>query len=65
MIQVHVTAVYRMLKACAKHMREPAKADLEKGKVPEPRVILNISSTTGTHGNAGQLNYSAAKSAGE
>jgi 3-oxoacyl-[acyl-carrier protein] reductase len=44
-------------------MREPAKAVLEKGGVPEPRSIINISSTTGTRGNAGQLNYSAGKSA--
>lgn len=27
----------------------------------EPRAIVNISSTSGTHGNAGQANYSFAK----
>lgn len=63
MINVHVTAVFRMVRACSKYMRDPAKATLEAGGVPEPRCILNISSTSGTHGNAGQLNYAAAKAA--
>jgi 3-oxoacyl-[acyl-carrier protein] reductase len=26
-----------------------------------PRSVVNISSTTGTHGNAGQANYATAK----
>jgi NAD(P)-dependent dehydrogenase (short-subunit alcohol dehydrogenase family) len=44
-------------------MREPAKQVLEKGGVPEDRSIINISSTSGTRGNAGQLNYAAGKGA--
>jgi len=42
-------------------MRDPAKAEIESGKKPENRVIINISSTSGLHGNAGQINYSTAK----
>merc|ERR1711916_50331 len=63
MIAVHQTAVFRMLRACGKYMREPAKKVLEQGGIPEGRCIINISSTTGTHGNSGQLNYSGAKAA--
>lgn len=37
MIAVHVTAVFRMIRACGKYMREPAKAALEAGSIPEPR----------------------------
>lgn len=61
MIAVHATAVFRMVRACATYMREPAKVVLEKGGIPEDRSIINISSTSGTRGNAGQLNYSAGK----
>ena len=43
-------------------MREAAKQEIEKTGKAKPRVILNISSTTGVHGNAGQANYATAKS---
>jgi 3-oxoacyl-[acyl-carrier protein] reductase len=42
MIAVHATAVFRMVRACSVYMREPAKAVLEKGGVPEQRSIINI-----------------------
>ncbi|KAJ9508228.1 hypothetical protein QJQ45_021596 [Haematococcus lacustris] len=37
------------------------KAEAAGGGSPKPRSIVNISSTTGTHGNAGQANYATAK----
>ena len=43
-------------------MREPAKKEREDG-VEVFRKIVNVSSTSGTFGNAGQANYSAAKAA--
>jgi 3-oxoacyl-[acyl-carrier protein] reductase len=49
--------------AAAVHMREGAKREMEArdSGIADPRVIINISSTSGTHGNAGQANYAAAK----
>jgi 3-oxoacyl-[acyl-carrier protein] reductase len=35
----------------------------EPGKHPENRSIINVSSVSGLHGNVGQANYAAAKSA--
>jgi 3-oxoacyl-[acyl-carrier protein] reductase len=61
MLEVHCTAVFRLVRAAAKYMRDPAKAELESGQVPKDRVIINISSTSGLHGNAGQINYATAK----
>ena len=61
MLDIHNTAPFRLIRAVAPYMREPAKADLEAGRQPEPRCIVNISSTSGTNGNAGQVNYSTAK----
>jgi 3-oxoacyl-[acyl-carrier protein] reductase len=42
-------------------MRDAAKAEMDQGGAAAPRTIINISSVSGTHGNAGQANYSAAK----
>ena len=53
MLAVHNTAPFRMIRAAAPYMREVAKADKNAGREPEPRCIVNISSTSGTHGNAG------------
>lgn len=62
MIDIHVTVPFRVVRAAAPHLREPAKAEREQG-VEVFRKIVNVSSTSGTFGNAGQANYSAAKSA--
>jgi len=59
-IDVHATAPFRMIRAATPHMREAAKMEMADGK-PEPRCIINISSTSGLHGNAGQANYALAK----
>ncbi|MCC6488456.1 MAG: SDR family oxidoreductase [Candidatus Hydrogenedentes bacterium] len=60
-VDVHLGAPFRMIRATVPYMREVAKAEMAAGKVPEQRSIINISSTSGLHGNAGQINYAAAK----
>jgi len=61
-IAVHNTAPFRIIRAAAPHMREVAKKEIgEHGEPQENRVIVNISSTSGLHGNVGQANYSTAK----
>ena len=51
-----------MCRAVAPHMREPAKKEREEGREVF-RKIVNVSSISGTMGNAGQANYSSGKSA--
>lgn len=58
---VHITAPFRMIRAAAPYMREPAKAEMKAGGLLEPRCIINVSSTSGLHGNIGQANYASAK----
>ncbi|MEA2146209.1 MAG: 3-oxoacyl-[acyl-carrier protein] reductase [Solirubrobacteraceae bacterium] len=62
MIDIHSIVPFRMCRAVAPHMREPAKKEKEEGKEVF-RKIVNISSISGTMGNAGQANYSSGKSA--
>jgi 3-oxoacyl-[acyl-carrier protein] reductase len=60
MIAIHTTVPFKILRAAAPHLREPAKKEKEEG-VEVFRKVLNIASISGTMGNAGQANYSAAK----
>ncbi|MCA9836620.1 MAG: SDR family oxidoreductase [Trueperaceae bacterium] len=60
-LNVHATTPFRMIRAATPYLRDAAKADLESGKTPENRCIINISSTSGLHGNFGQANYAFAK----
>src|SRR5204863_4266788 len=62
MLDIHVVAPFRIIRAAAPHLREPAKKEREEGQEVF-RKIVNISSISGTMGNAGQANYSAGKSA--
>ena len=62
MLDIHTIVPFRVIRAAAPHLREPAKAERERGEEVF-RKIVNISSTSGTMGNAGQANYSAGKSA--
>lgn len=52
MIALHCSAPFKLIRAAAPYFRV---------KDGEPRNIINISSTSGLHGNAGQANYALAK----
>lgn len=58
MLAVHCTAPFRLIQAAAPVMREAAKRELDEHGEAKQRCIVNVSSTSGTHGNAGQANYS-------
>jgi 3-oxoacyl-[acyl-carrier protein] reductase len=62
MLDIHVVVPFRLCRAVAPHMREPAKKERDEGREVF-RKIVNVSSVSGTMGNPGQANYSAAKSA--
>jgi 3-oxoacyl-[acyl-carrier protein] reductase len=62
MLDIHSIVPFRMCRAVAPHMREPAKQEREQGQEVF-RKIVNVSSISGTMGNAGQANYSSGKSA--
>jgi 3-oxoacyl-[acyl-carrier protein] reductase len=51
-IALHNTAPFKLVREAAPYFRV---------KDGEPRCIINISSTSGVHGNAGQANYGLAK----
>ena len=60
-IDVHLTAPFRMVRAAAPYLRAAASAELESGASLSNRCIVNVSSTSGLHGNIGQVNYAAGK----
>jgi 3-oxoacyl-[acyl-carrier protein] reductase len=60
MLDIHTIVPFRMTRALASHWREAAKAEAAEGKEVF-RKLINVSSISGTMGNAGQANYSAAK----
>jgi 3-oxoacyl-[acyl-carrier protein] reductase len=60
MLDIHTVVPFRMIRAVAPHMREPAKAERNEGKEVF-RKIVNITSISGTMGNSGQANYSSGK----
>ncbi|WP_171012634.1 MULTISPECIES: SDR family NAD(P)-dependent oxidoreductase [unclassified Sphingomonas] len=62
MLDVHVTAPFRILRAAAEPLRAMAKAEAAEGR-EVIRKVVNISSISGVNGNAGQVNYASAKSA--
>ena len=62
MLDIHTVAPFRLARAIAPHWREAAKAEKAEG-VERFRKLVNISSISGTMGNAGQVNYSAGKAA--
>lgn len=53
-MHLHAKAPFQLVRAAAPYFR------VRDG---EPRCIVNVSSTSGVHGNAGQANYAAAKAA--
>jgi 3-oxoacyl-[acyl-carrier protein] reductase len=62
MLDIHSIVPFRVIRAAAPHLREPAKQEREEGREVF-RKIVNVSSISGTMGNAGQANYSAGKAA--
>jgi 3-oxoacyl-[acyl-carrier protein] reductase len=61
MLDIHTVVPFRIVRAAAPYLREAAKKEREAGEEVF-RKIVNVSSISGTMGNAGQANYSAAKS---
>ncbi len=59
-LDVHLTAPFRVLRAFQQHFRQAVEKERSAG-VRVVRKVVNISSTSGVNGNAGQSNYSAGK----
>ena len=60
MIDIHLTAPFRLLRSAAPYLRETAKAEAAAGKAVV-RKVVNVCSIAGTGGNVGQAGYSAGK----
>lgn len=60
MLDVHLLAPFRILRAAAEPIRTFAKREAAEGREVIRKVVL-ISSMAGTNGGAGQINYSSAK----
>jgi len=60
MVDIHNIVPFRILRAAAPHLREPAKKEREEG-TEYFRKVVNVTSISGTMGNAGQANYSSGK----
>jgi 3-oxoacyl-[acyl-carrier protein] reductase len=60
MLDIHTVVPFRVTRALAPHWREAAKREAGEGREVF-RKIVNVTSISGTMGNAGQANYSAAK----
>lgn len=60
MMDCHLTAPFRILRAAQPVIRALGKTETEAGQ-RVMRKVVNISSVAGLFGNAGQTNYSAAK----
>ena len=62
MLDVHVVAPFRILRAASGFIRETAKREIAEGR-RVMRKVVNIASIAGTDGSAGQVSYSSAKAA--
>ena len=62
MLDVHVMAPFRILRAATTPIRELQQREAAQG-IERIRKVVNISSISGTNGNPGQVNYSSAKAA--
>jgi 3-oxoacyl-[acyl-carrier protein] reductase len=60
MLDIHTVVPFRVIRALAPQWREAAKKERDEGQEVF-RKIVNVTSISGTMGNAGQANYSAAK----
>ncbi|GAA4404469.1 SDR family NAD(P)-dependent oxidoreductase [Quisquiliibacterium transsilvanicum] len=59
-LDVHLTAPFRLLRAFFPHLKAQVEAERKEG-LRIVRKVVNISSTSGVDGNAGQANYSSGK----
>ena len=59
-LDVHLKAPFRILRAFFAHLKPAVERETAQG-LRVVRKVVNISSTSGVNGNAGQSNYSAAK----
>ncbi len=62
MLDIHVVAPFRVLRAAANWIREKAKKENETGQ-PVMRKVVNITSISGLDGNPGQAGYASGKAA--
>lgn len=62
LLDVHVTAPFRLLRAASEWLRETAKRENKEGR-PVVRKVVNITSISGLGGNAGQVGYASGKAA--
>ena len=60
MLNIHVVAPFRLLRAASGYLRETAKQEIAEGR-PVMRKVVNITSISGTDGNPGQAGYAAGK----
>ena len=61
MLNIHVVAPFRLLRAASDYLRATAKREIAAGQ-RVMRKVVNITSISGTEGNPGQAGYSAGKS---
>ena len=59
-LDVHLKAPFRILRAFFNHLKPAVEREAAEGQ-RIVRKVVNISSTSGVNGNAGQVNYSSAK----
>jgi len=59
-IDCHLKAPFRLLRAVQPYFREASRAEAAEGREVF-RKVVNVSSVSGTGGNAGQVNYASAK----
>ena len=64
-IDVHVTAPFRILRAFAPYLRPAVRGRGERAAQRVVRKVVQVSSTSGVRGNAGQVNYSSAQGGGD
>jgi 3-oxoacyl-[acyl-carrier protein] reductase len=62
MLDIHIVAPFRVLRAAAAHIRDAGKREIAEGH-RVVRKVVNITSISGTNGIAGQAGYSSGKSA--
>jgi len=60
MLEVHIVAPFRVLRAASGHLRETAKREAAEGR-RVMRKVVNITSISGVDGNAGQAGYASGK----